>query len=321
MKRPIASLLCIALAMMASASETGELSLAQYDQAYRQLRQAVWEYSATSRALGKDFRERTFADDLAASVLIPSTVEKLEALRVVAEQQQVQGSVQEAQKTLRRAMALVDEENGRGQGLFVYWERVEALTLHRRLWSRLADSAASNPASRPAAAQAAQSSRLRVAHEEAKLTTALVAPMTSEETQQHVTQTLAAYDAERVTMVAATAEEGVAMGRDRAIACPLPAAHSSGQATASFDLIPNPDDYYPHESRRLAVDGSVVIRARVDAAGCTRHIEVRYSSGVPELDAAALDFAEQARFFPAEKDGKPIEVQKEFKVTFRFRDS
>ena len=74
---------------------------------------------------------------------------------------------------------------------------------------------------------------------------------------------------------------------------------------------------YPKNARLRGEQGNVVLEFRVDATGAVESVSVVMSSGFPELDAAALRAVRQARFRPAESDGRPVASTARLTLSFR----
>jgi TonB family protein len=62
--------------------------------------------------------------------------------------------------------------------------------------------------------------------------------------------------------------------------------------------------------------GSLVLRAKVDPAGCAKEFAIVVRSAVPTLDAAALEWFETARYSPATRAGRAVDAEHTFKVKF-----
>ena len=107
-------------------------------------------------------------------------------------------------------------------------------------------------------------------------------------------------------------ERGIApLGRDRRGACtPAQASEKKtlppGKAQPTLvQPIPRPE--YPAYARRVGLSGSITLHLLISELGCIDRVEIAQSSGAPELDEAALDWAEQdLTVLPAEVDGKPV---------------
>jgi len=64
------------------------------------------------------------------------------------------------------------------------------------------------------------------------------------------------------------------------------------------------------------LEARVVLQVRVDDRGYVREARVAQSSGMPELDDAAVWIGEQMRFRPAQHQGQPVSALVEIPVTF-----
>lgn len=81
-----------------------------------------------------------------------------------------------------------------------------------------------------------------------------------------------------------------------------------------------PQPTYPASSRRTGEAGVVVLAIRIGAQGCVLAKTVLVSTGFPALDEAALDWIETVEFLPAELDGKAVDSDMKFGVTFNLTD-
>lgn len=74
---------------------------------------------------------------------------------------------------------------------------------------------------------------------------------------------------------------------------------------------------YPVECRRKRQQGKVVVKMGIDAAGRAFDVAVASSSGVLELDAAAVKAIREARFAPARSGGKPVASEASIVLEFK----
>jgi TonB family protein len=81
-----------------------------------------------------------------------------------------------------------------------------------------------------------------------------------------------------------------------------------------------PESVYPPDAKELQVEGAVVLRVRVSETGCMQSAEIVRTSGYVPLDESALVYAENARYKPAVKDGKPVPGEFMFKIGFQLAD-
>jgi protein TonB len=68
----------------------------------------------------------------------------------------------------------------------------------------------------------------------------------------------------------------------------------------------NPKPTYPVMARRLGLQGKVLVRVFVSAAGTPEKVELKETSGSKVLDRSALDAVTRWRFVPAREGDKPI---------------
>jgi len=77
------------------------------------------------------------------------------------------------------------------------------------------------------------------------------------------------------------------------------------------------DPPYPTQARQQGIEGVVLLKLTVDAAGKPRNVTIARSSGHSGLDDAAVNHVKKARFSPALKDGEPVGMTISFRVKFR----
>ena len=99
-----------------------------------------------------------------------------------------------------------------------------------------------------------------------------------------------------------------------------PAPKPSNKKAASIDLkhSPQTEDYYPPASRRNNEEGVTQVHVCVGAnAKLTGDPTMEKGSGFPNLDAAAIKYAKDLRFFAGSEDGKPTDSCLSFNVRFK----
>ena len=74
---------------------------------------------------------------------------------------------------------------------------------------------------------------------------------------------------------------------------------------------------YPELLQRAGIGGTVKVLVWVDPAGHTENPEVGGSSGVVQLDEAAVRATRSLRFVPATRGGEPVGTWVEFSIEFR----
>jgi TonB family protein len=91
------------------------------------------------------------------------------------------------------------------------------------------------------------------------------------------------------------------------------------RGTAKIIRSEDVETFYPHEAIARGETGAVILRTRVDRAGCGSQVAVVVHSGVESLDAAALRWFESAQFSPAMAGNQVVESELTFKVKFELR--
>lgn len=104
---------------------------------------------------------------------------------------------------------------------------------------------------------------------------------------------------------------------------PVPPAPAAAPRQAKVDAPPSlkkairPD--YPHGARLRREEGDVLLEIRVSASGAVEGVKVVAGSGFPELDAAAVRAAREARFTPARSGREKVSSLARIKLDFRLR--
>ncbi len=112
-------------------------------------------------------------------------------------------------------------------------------------------------------------------------------------------------------------------------ACGQPdeAADDAGTGASGFQqpvlTNANPPVRFPPELFENGVDGSVLLRLYVDETGTVNPDStlIAQSSGIAELDSAALLGVPRMRFAPATRDGEPVAMMFLQPVTFQHDES
>lgn len=91
-----------------------------------------------------------------------------------------------------------------------------------------------------------------------------------------------------------------------------PAAVPDREATVASQVAPD----YPVVAARKREQGTVLVRAEVDAGGKPTMVEVARRSGSRELDRAAVDAVKRWTFEPAIRDGKAVASTVQVPVEF-----
>lgn len=104
-------------------------------------------------------------------------------------------------------------------------------------------------------------------------------------------------------------------------------AETSGGQTASvsaprFDAayLHNPKPTYPLLARRRGVEGKVLLKVQVSAAGLAEQVQIAQSSGHDSLDEAALNTVRAWRFVPAQRGDTPVAAAVLVPITFKLEN-
>jgi protein TonB len=101
---------------------------------------------------------------------------------------------------------------------------------------------------------------------------------------------------------------------------PRPIAASAPGSPLQFVRPPNPDDYYPEQSKRAEETGSVIIQICVGANGkLDGDPTVQTSSGFARLDAAAITMFKDQKYKAGVSNGVAIRSCKPVKTTFKIK--
>ncbi len=96
---------------------------------------------------------------------------------------------------------------------------------------------------------------------------------------------------------------------------PIPERYQPPMGSANY--LNNPKPSYPRMARRRGMQGQVILRVKVSAAGLPLAISVQESSGFKSLDQAALRSVRRWRFIPASRAG--IAVQATVNIPIKFQ--
>jgi protein TonB len=83
----------------------------------------------------------------------------------------------------------------------------------------------------------------------------------------------------------------------------------------------NPPPAYPLAARRRGIEGTVLIRSKVSAAGECLRAELKKTSGSDLLDQAALEAVKKWRFVPARRGSQAVVAWVEVPITFKLENN
>jgi TonB family protein len=82
----------------------------------------------------------------------------------------------------------------------------------------------------------------------------------------------------------------------------------------------NPSPPYPAVPYAARIEGRVVLRLRITAAGAVESVRIETSSGRTDFDQSALDTARGWRFMPGKSRGVAVTVERTIAINFSFRN-
>ena len=282
-----------------------------YDQEIAQIEQ--WRVKLVGADAGarvepeKDFRGRTIGDDLNRWVLSSDTHREMKDLR---ERALASEYPADAKQLLAQAHRRADDDVARGKLIWAYWNSHLPAPYWRRYWHELYTANGvreENPDSMLVAIEARLARSLDSGEFES-------AAKEAEELNAVLGEAM-----NRATDRIYHSREPVMDFMPRKTACARDSVRPSGEK-ARLVRGESIDSFYPAEAIGRAERGSVVLRAKINAAGCATSVLIQVHSGVSSLDAAALRWFETASFTPASNHGVPIESTLVWKVRFELRE-
>jgi TonB family protein len=297
-----------------------------WDEVTSSLAKLVESAHAADAALGQDVDGHTlgqYADDW---LMTQDVQQQLAALKETALAQEAAGDTGRLKKTLDETNRILAAQRHRAIVLVQYSFLLDRLLSHQALIDALAARAA--PGEKAASlrttttlAQGMQERLIRALN----IDDAKAQREVEERWAGDVGRVLDSYNAERLRLagIVSASERAQAIaprGRDRRVPCPPQPKRTSGRSEPAIDRASVFAPEYPVTSRRMSYSGTVVLTFHVSASGCMTRSEIYKTTGVDELDDAALAWGEAIRFMPAEKDGKPVDGAFEAAVTFKLTD-
>lgn len=306
--RPVAALaaLCMVLAGCSPGRPDARTAaeLEDFDAALVRLENGVREKLAAHPGIERDFRGRTFTDDMARWVLTEDTRQTITELRDGA----ASGNRLQAIERLRLARHMLRREFERSQAIVDYWVKWPAAPHWREHWN-LTFEANRVPVQPPDAELLAIESRMSSALEQGEFG---IAALQARDMQKELDAAL--YGAAgRIGKSLRSAPVFAARRTPCMPAGPLDPARPGAAIVRGDDV----DPYYPADAKRRGQQGTLVLRVRVDEKGCGIQVAVRVRSGFESIDAAALKWFETVRFSPGNRAGRPIVSDLDFKIHFK----
>jgi len=309
-RAPLFALLTLALAACArhEPNPAAAAEVAAFGTEFERMQRELPQVYAKVPAGERDFRGRTFNDDIEQWVFSAQTRDEIEALEKRAAEANSAG---EAKEIVARARERAQAEVLRAAAISQYWTAHLPAPYWRRYWDAVFES-----------------NRLPVEKPDSMLVA----------TEQRITQSLdngdfaqAGTQADELT---AMLHESLNLASGRILKQRASAVSFSPRKTGCVQgAPPDPErrapriirseaveSFYPGEAIARGETGAVVLRTRVDRAGCGTHVAIVVHSGVESLDAAALRWFESAQFAPAMVGSQLIDSELTFKVKFELQN-
>jgi TonB family protein len=236
--------------------------------------------------------------------MTPETGRHLDELRDLAEKA---SSVQMANVHLGEARGLLAIESSRAHGINQYWTGTQVAPYWRKYWNELFI-ANEQPVASPDPLLLSTEARMREAFDRGDFQRAA-----------DEAATLPPILGEAMSRTAGSlikARQDKATFNARRTPCVPGAIPNRTSGKPKIQPTEELESFYPDGPRKAGVQGTAVLRVKVDSAGCGREVALVVRSGVPELDLAALSWFETARFAPAWRDGKAVPANLTFKMRF-----
>jgi TonB family protein len=300
-------------------------SVEDLDAQITHLSNLIWTLHYASYPAGHDARGRTLQQDVDEYLLPPEDEARLKALRNSAAEENTRGDQPGLRKTLNEAQSLLVLQDFRASILYMYAGQLRAVEAHRAAWSAYAERVS---------AERRESSQQRIDAAATEYTGAVgralqigaggtERPQLLAAAVQSAKNLLSTYNKERGELAAEFSEADREQGKlvppyVRQGGCAQVAPRTSGRPVPVFgQSLRGPDDFYPAGPRRMGFEGLVLLKLSISDTGCLERVEVWKSSGVAELDKAAMQWAvEGGTYLPAEKDQKA--VSSSINLPFRF---
>ncbi len=276
----------------------------------------TWTLPEMLRHPPADQDGRRMEDDVADYLFAPPALAQLDKARQeLAATTPTAGGFPES--SLRQLQEVLAAQNCRGFVLMRYWSGAEALDYHRGMIVAIIDRmpAMDQPAARAeldSLDKGAETGRQRIASNMQACDAFEISPRALQTSPADPYNKLRQQLAGQLEK----ARSGLPQSTRRSKPCPAPATRTSGKPYPSNVSRPDFSEYYPLEARGRDVSGVGRIRIEVDQAGCAASASVATSTGAEILDAAAVQYALDLEFLPAEEDGKATTVFVILPVTF-----
>jgi TonB family protein len=263
---------------------------------------------AKASAGERDFRGRTFQEDVSEWVFDSKTREKIASIQ----QRAINAKgAEEAKAILQEARDLSHAEALEAAAISGYWNQHLPAPYWRRYWASVFEANAL-PLEEPDSLLVSIEERMKTALDKGDFKQA---GSDADELTAVLTESL-----NQASSRILKARGSSAHFAPRKTGCVRGAAPDPTRRTPKIMRAESIETFYPAEAISRGETGAVVLRTRVDRAGCGKQVAVVVHSGVASLDAAALRWFESAQFAPAMSGGRIVEAELTFKVKFELRN-
>lgn len=282
--------------------------VAAFDAELASMRSDLNQVYAKASAGERDFRGRTFQEDVTQWVFDSKTREQIETIQQRAMEAR---GVEEAKAILQQARDLSHAEALEAAAISGYWNQHLPAPYWRRYWASVFEANAL-PQEEPDSLLVSIEERMKTALDKGDFKQA---GSVADELTDVLTESL-----NQASSRILKARGSTAHFAPRKTGCVRGAAPDPARRTPKIMQAESIETFYPAEAISRGETGAVVLRTRVDRAGCGRQVAVVVHSGVASLDAAALSWFESAQFAPAMSGGQIVEAELTFKVKFELRN-
>jgi TonB family protein len=312
------------MALFASAATTAQnlqteaglrASMQRLTDTYNGIRDARDKIVVTPSRMTRDSHGRTLCDDVRENVLVASVRERLDSLLRAAGDSLSAHDLPSADSSLTQVATILEREGKTYDAIIAYWKRNDAQRPNRSRYLKF----------------------LRVNGLEDRYSSEIEAAEGSFEQQIEAREFVGAMYTTvpllRLLYDKAAEEEGIqirsAMERrdfvpfrteEGSVKCAHATRRTSGSALPSMVSSLSIRDYYPPVSRQLGEEGRILMDVLVARNGCAARAYVTVSSGYERLDTAALSYALQASYRPAEINGRLAATRIPLTLKFELRD-
>ncbi len=281
-------------------------TLQEFDNAWEDLRMALWQMQNLQPYYGKDLRNRSLSDDLRDQMLVSNVRNRLQQQRALASEALAAGREQQASALLDATQTELLKQRETYRNIITYWEAHQAVRANQHEWQRLLrDYPAAGLLTRAPAVLA-----LQQRYEQQVKNNQLAQ---AEQTAHALTE---AMSAEREAAMSQFTNDAPLL--PRLTPCTADSLTTSGAEKPRFSRsLADIASYYPAQASRWNQHGAAILRVQINQRGCVIAAAVTRSSGTAALDTAALQWIENAIYLPAERNGQAIDTETQLKVNFR----